>query len=89
MRCAITNRPCGIFPCAIRLGAVLLQAGRPAEAEQAYRIDLMQHPHNGWALFGLKQSLEAQQKMQDVKATEQEFQKAWARADLKLTGSRY
>ena len=71
------------------LGAVLLQAGRPAEAEAAYRIDLMQHPHNGWALFGLKQSLEAQQKMQDAKTTDQEFQKAWARADVKLTGSRF
>ena len=71
------------------LGAVLLQASRPAEAEAAYRIDLMQHPHNGWALFGLKQSLEAQQKMQDAKTTDQEFQKAWARADVKLTGSRF
>ena len=71
------------------LGAVLLQAGRPVEAEAAYRIDLMQHPHNGWALFGLKQSLEAQQKMQDAKTTDQEFQKAWARADVKLTGSRF
>jgi tetratricopeptide (TPR) repeat protein len=71
------------------LGAVLLQAGRPAEAEKAYRIDLMQHPHNGWALFGLKQSLRAQQKMQDVKAADQEFQKAWARADLQLNASRF
>ncbi len=71
------------------LGAVLLQAGRPTEAEAAYRIDLKQHPHNGWALFGLKQSLDAQQKMQDFKTTEQEFQKAWARADIKLTGSRF
>jgi len=49
----------------------------------------MQHPHNGWALFGLKQSLRAQQKMQDVKAADQEFQKAWARADLQLNASRF
>jgi hypothetical protein len=71
------------------LGAVLLQAGRQAEAEEVYRIDLLQHPHNGWALFGLKQSLEAQQKRQDSKATDQEFQKAWARADIQLQTSRF
>ena len=71
------------------LGAVLLKAGRPAEAEQVYRTDLMQHPHNGWALFGLKQSLEAQQKAAQVKTVEQEFQQAWARADVQLQASRF
>jgi tetratricopeptide (TPR) repeat protein len=71
------------------LGAVLLQAGRPADAEQVYRTDLIQHPHNGWALFGLKQSLEAQQKAQDVKTTDEAFQRAWARADVQLHASRF
>jgi tetratricopeptide (TPR) repeat protein len=71
------------------LGAVLLQAGRPAEAEQVYRTDLLQHPHNGWALFGLKESLEAQQKQAQVTAADQEFQQAWARADVQLPASRF
>ena len=71
------------------LGAVLLQAGRPAEAEQVYRADLMQHPHNGWSLFGLKQSLEAEQKQAEAKAVGQEFQQAWARADVQLQASRF
>jgi tetratricopeptide (TPR) repeat protein len=71
------------------LGAVLLQAGRPAEAEQVYRTDLMQHPHNGWALFGLRESLAAQQKQAQVKAADQEFQQAWARADIELRASRF
>lgn len=71
------------------LGAVLLQASRPAEAEQVYRIDLMQHPHNGWSLFGLKESLAAQQKQVQVKAADQEFQQAWARADVQLPASRF
>jgi tetratricopeptide (TPR) repeat protein len=71
------------------LGAVLLQAGRPAEAEQVYRADLMHHPHNGWALFGLKQSLEAEQKQGEAKAVGQEFQQAWARADVQLPASRF
>jgi tetratricopeptide (TPR) repeat protein len=71
------------------LGAVLLQAGRPAEAEQVYRADLMHHPHNGWSLFGLKESLAAQQKEAQVKATDQEFHQAWARADVQLRASRF
>ena len=71
------------------LGAVLLQARRPAEAEHVYRTDLKQHPHNGWALFGLKKSLEAQQKQAQVKTADQEFQQAWARADVQLQGSRF
>ena len=36
------------------LGAVLLQAGRPVEAESVYWDDLKRHPKNGWALFGLR-----------------------------------
>lgn len=40
------------------LGAVLLTAGRPAEA--VYWQDLEQNRENGWSLFGLIQSLRAQ-----------------------------
>ncbi len=43
------------------LAAVLLQANRPAEAEQAYRQDLTIYPENGWSLQGLARSLEAQE----------------------------
>jgi hypothetical protein len=71
------------------LGAVLLQAGRPAEAEQVYRADLQQHPHNGWALYGLKQSLDAQQKRMEAGVVDQEFRHAWARADVQLPASRF
>jgi hypothetical protein len=38
------------------LGAVLIKAGRDADAEVVYRDDLRRHPNNGWALFGLVQS---------------------------------
>ena len=44
------------------LGAVLLEAGRAREAEAVYREDLERFRENGWSLFGLWQSLEAQQK---------------------------
>ncbi len=71
------------------LGAVLLQAARPAEAERTYREDLRQHPRNGWALFGLAQSLKAQQRKGDAAEIETRFNEAWARADITLTASRF
>ena len=39
------------------LGAALLDAGRPADAERVYRDELGHHPRNGWSLFGLEQAL--------------------------------
>jgi predicted Zn-dependent protease len=71
------------------LGAVLLQAGRPAEAEVVYWDDLRRHPKNGWALYGLAQSLRAQGKNDQAKLVDAEFQKAWGHADVQLTASRF
>jgi tetratricopeptide (TPR) repeat protein len=69
--------------------AVLLKAGRAAEAEAVYREDLKRNPENGWSLYGLTQSLRAQQKQDEAAAAEQRFHKVWARADIKLTASRF
>ncbi|MEW6248230.1 MAG: tetratricopeptide repeat protein [Nitrospirota bacterium] len=77
------------YPVRHSLGAVLLEAGRPAEAERIYREDLAQHPENGWALFGLAQSLKKQNKTDEAAAVEERFKKAWARADVTLTSSRF
>ena len=77
------------FPVRQSLGAVLLAAGRAADAEQVYRKDLQQNPYNGWSLYGLTQSLRAQKKTRDAAAAEKRFRKAWARADVKLTASRF
>src|SRR6185369_6299732 len=41
------------YPVRQSLGAALLAAGRPADAERVYRDDLRRHPHNGWSLYGL------------------------------------
>jgi predicted Zn-dependent protease len=71
------------------LGAVLLQLGRPADAERVYREDLARNPGNGWSLFGLAQSLRAQGKTEDAAQVEQQFSKAWAQADVKLSASRF
>jgi tetratricopeptide (TPR) repeat protein len=48
------------FPTRHLLGAVLIKAGKAAEAEVVYRDDLNRHPNNGWALHGLAQSLKLQ-----------------------------
>jgi tetratricopeptide (TPR) repeat protein len=71
------------------LGAVLLQAGRAAEAEAVYWEDLRRYPHNGWSLFGLVQSLQKQGKTEEASLAEERFRKAWAQADVKLTASRF
>ena len=69
------------------LGAVLLLAGRPGEAEAVYRDDLRVNPENGWALHGLVHSLQAQRK--DAAHEEARLRAAWAQADVALTGSRF
>jgi tetratricopeptide (TPR) repeat protein len=76
-------------PTRLTLGAVLLNAGRAAEAETTFREDLVKYPHNGWALFGLSQALEAQGKREEAAAVSREFDEAWQYADLKLASPRY
>ena len=71
------------------LGAVLLEAGRPLEAETIYWQDLKWNRENGWALYGLMKSLEAQGKTEQAREIEKRFRKAWARADVRLTASRF
>jgi tetratricopeptide (TPR) repeat protein len=77
------------YPPRHALGAALLKAGRAPEAETIYWEDLRRSPENGWALYGLLQALRAQSKTDDAKLVEARFNKAWARADVKLTASRY
>jgi hypothetical protein len=71
------------------LGAVLLAAGRAAEAESVYWQDLERNRENGWALFGLAQSLRAQGQEEAAAAVEARFQEAWRGADTTLTASRF
>jgi tetratricopeptide (TPR) repeat protein len=77
------------YPIRHSLGAALLAAGRPADAEVAYREDLKRFPENGWSLFGLRQSLVAQGKRAEADDVGRRLEKAWRMADVSLTGSRY
>jgi tetratricopeptide (TPR) repeat protein len=71
------------------LGAVLLEAGRPAEAETVYWEDLKRNRDNGWALTGLVQALRAQKKDAQADVIEARRKRALARADVTLTASRF
>ena len=71
------------------LGAVLLEAGRAAEAEAIYWQDLTTNRENGWSLFGLMQSLRAQGKEEQAAVIEKRFHKAWVRSEVTLTASRF
>jgi tetratricopeptide (TPR) repeat protein len=84
-----TEPPPWYFPVRQSLGAVLLQAGRAADAEQVYRDDLRRNPGNGWSLYGLAQSLRAQGKTGEAAQADESFKKAWAQADVQLTASRF
>jgi hypothetical protein len=77
------------YPTRQSLGAVLLAAGRPADAEAVFREDLKRNPENGWSLYGLTQSLQARKADAEAAATDARFQKAWARADVTLSAARF
>jgi tetratricopeptide (TPR) repeat protein len=77
------------FPPRHALGAILLEAGRAGEAETVYWEDLRRNRDNGWALFGLLQALRAQSKTADAAIVEGRLEKAWARADVTLSASRF
>ena len=77
------------YPPRHALGAILLEAGRPAEAETVYWEDLRRNRDNGWALLGLAQALRAQNKADEAALIDARFKKAWARADVTLTASRF
>lgn len=70
------------------LGAALLEAGRAEEAEAIYRRDLTWNQNNGWGLFGLWKSLEAQGKDREADLARVAFENSWKNSDVKLASSR-
>jgi tetratricopeptide (TPR) repeat protein len=71
------------------LGAALLLAGRPADAERAFRDDLDRHPENGWALYGLAESLRRSKRGAEAVAVEARYRAAWASAEGRPPDSRF
>ena len=77
--------PIWFYPVRESLGAALLLSGDAAGAEQVFREDLVRFPRNPRSLFGLHESLVAQQKTADAAWVKRAFDAAWARADGPLT----
>ncbi|RUL81434.1 hypothetical protein [Tautonia sociabilis] len=77
--------PDWIQPVRHALAAALIQSGRLAEAEQVCRDDLEQLPENGWALFGLMQSLELQGKDEEAARVRARWESIWEDADVVLS----
>ena len=71
------------------LGAALLEAGRPTDAEATYRASLEMHPHNGWSVFGLEQALRAQGRTAEAEEANAWFRDVWSDADTVIRGSHF
>ena len=69
------------------LGNAYYKAGRYKEAKDIFEKDLLNNRENGWALFGIWQSLNAQHKTNEANKMLQRFRKAFNKADVKLYGS--
>jgi tetratricopeptide (TPR) repeat protein len=70
------------------LGVILLEAGRPAEAEAVFREDLRRFPENGWSLYGLAEALREQGKTVRAAEVERRFQVKWKGADAQPWATR-
>lgn len=69
------------------LGAVYIKAGMFLEAEKVYRDDLQTWRKNGWALRGLYNALNAQEKVENAINVKKDFDRAWQYADKMIVSS--
>ena len=79
--------PYWYYPTRHTLGKALLASGDFARAEMVYRENLKNYPKNGWGLYGLMQSLNAQGKSSDD--VKKAFENAWRHADVALSASQF
>jgi tetratricopeptide (TPR) repeat protein len=68
------------------LGAVLLAAGKPAEAQRAFEQDLEFFPENGWSLHGLASALRAQGRTAEADEVQARFERIWEGGPITLAG---
>ncbi|HXJ99584.1 MAG TPA: hypothetical protein VNJ50_12100 [Gelidibacter sp.] len=57
------------------------------EAEKVYRDDLQTWRKNGWALRGLYNALNAQEKDENAAKVKKDFDRAWQYADKMIVSS--
>lgn len=73
-----TEPPFWYYPIRQSLGATLLMAGRAEEAESVLMQSLINYPNNGWALYGLREALAAQNDKAGANEMDKLFKNAWA-----------
>lgn len=81
--------PSWMQPVRHALGALLMAAGRYAEAEQVYQDDLRHNPRNGWALLGLEKARRLLGKTEGLDDLARQRAASWQRADVVPTSSCY
>ncbi len=73
--------PDWLFPAREGLGAALLRAAKPDEAEKVYREDFSRNRLNPRSLHGLWRSLERQGRHAQAREAKAAFERAWSGAD--------
>jgi tetratricopeptide (TPR) repeat protein len=67
------------------LAHALLENGEANEAEAVFREAIAKHPRDGRLLFGLSQTLKAQERHNEAALVEQQFKAAWGDAGVRLS----
>jgi tetratricopeptide (TPR) repeat protein len=70
--------PWWYYPVRQTLGAVLLAAGEPEQAAEAFTAALAEAPNNAWSLWGLMRAQQAMGDAAAAKVTGELFEAAWA-----------
>jgi|TARA_B110000305_G_C19437649_1_gene639923 tetratricopeptide (TPR) repeat protein len=76
--------PFWYYPTRQSLARSLMLEKKFGLAEQTYRDDLKFYPRNGWSMFGLVASLEAQSKTDEAEIIERKAKDIWQLADVEL-----
>jgi tetratricopeptide (TPR) repeat protein len=76
--------PAWFYPVRQSLAAALLRNGQAKEAEAVFRAAIDKHPRDGRLLFGLAQTLKAQQRDNEAALVEQQFKAVWTNATMNL-----
>ena len=82
-----TEPPFWYYPTRLSLGKAYLLSDQADEAEVVFEENLKRYTRNGWALYGLIQALETQNK--DSSMVQEQFDIIWQNADVELTSSRF
>jgi tetratricopeptide (TPR) repeat protein len=77
--------PAWFYPVRQSLAAALLENGQATEAEAMFRETLARFPRDGRLLFGLEQSLLAQDRTDEAELVRAQFEEAWTDATVALT----